>query len=284
MTKRGGTKSYYSNDNKRCCAITHRGRQRCTRQSKNGHNLCGQHISMRSNHMKEHEQLTRSRKSSSSKPSHQLYEYDYYLDEEIEPFDSNASRVVPKIWIGSIDSANDVDFLQQKGLKSIINASGMEPSINSRNMYKKLGVDYYTLSDIKKVPHRSHYRVSKYLGDERFSRGGLTPRKFFKYMHQGCQILNNKNFKFPVLINCHAGINRSGSLIAAYLLTKPRPYTYERTVELLEKANKKRGLDVLTNDDFKRALKYFPIFTGTQSRVSPQLLSRYNHYLKSYER
>jgi len=84
--------------------------------------------------------------------------------------------------------------------------------------------------------------------------------------------------------NCHAGINRSGSLIASYLLTKPKPYGYDKVIDKLVRANKRRNLDVLTNPDFKRALKYFPIFMGTHSRVSPRTMSRYKQFLQSYER
>ena len=96
--------------------------------------------------------------------------------------------------------------------------------------------------------------------------------------------MNSKDFKAPAILNCHAGMNRSASAICAYLMTKKRPYTYDRSVELLKKANSRRNLDVLTNGDFRRALRYFPIYEGTAKNVSPQALSRYKHYLRSYER
>ena len=83
--------------------------------------------------------------------------------------------------------------------------------------------------------------------------------------------------------NCHAGMNRSASAICAYLMTKKNPYTYERAVELLKKANSKRNLDVLTNSDFRRALRFFPIYEGTAKNVSPQMLSKYKRYLRMYE-
>ena len=54
----------------------------------------------------------------------------------------------------------------------------------------------------------------------------------------------------PMLIHCHQGINRAGSVLACYLMCKPRPFSYDRTIQLLESANKKRDLHVLTNKEF----------------------------------
>lgn len=282
---RNNASTFYANNSDRCSEIVQKGGARCKRPVQNGGNLCGLHNNLRKKKITEHNRIIKSRGGEKSRRGKKpIYEYDYYLDDEIEQFDSNASRVVPRIWIGSIDSANDVNYLSGNGIKSVINISGMEPSLKTRDMYRKLGIDYNTLSEIEKVPYKSHYRVSKYLGDEKFSRSGLTPRQFFKFMHKGSKIMNRKNFKFPALVHCHAGMNRSAALIAAYLTTKPRPYSYDRTIELLEKANKRRDLDVLTNNDFRRSLRYFPIFMGTQRNVSPKLLSKYKTYLKSYER
>lgn len=212
-----------------------------------------------------------------------IYDYNYYLDDEIEPFDSNASLVVPNVWIGSIDSAHDADFLRSKGIKSIVNISGMEPTPHAHEMYRKMGVNYNTLSKVELMPNKQIYTVTDYLGDEKFQKTTLTPREFFNYMSRGVQILNQPDFQFPVLIHCFAGMNRSAALIAAYLLTKPHPYSYEKTLELLRRANERRGLHVLTNKDFKRSLKYFPIFMGKEKNIHPITLSRYNQYLKSYE-
>ncbi len=282
-TRRRTASTYYKNDKYRCAAIVNKGKDRCKRDTQKGGNLCTYHNNIRLKQQEEHLKLLKKRGGRSAY-KYPVYEYDYYLDEDVEPFDSNAAKVASGVWIGSIDSANDVNFLKNNGIKSIVNISGMEPSLKTREMYKKCGTNYYTLSEAVKVPYKSHYRVHNYLGDEKFRKGGLTPREFFKYMHKGCKILNSNDCKFPVLINCHAGVNRSGSLIAAYLLTKPnRPYSYERAVELLEKANKKRNLDVLTNNDFRRSLRYFPIFEGTSKNLDPRTIAHYKRFMKSYE-
>lgn len=278
---------FYKNDDKRCAQITSSRRERCKNHVNPGGNYCPYHEKLREKQILEHAKLLKMKGGKVVSPNKAIYDYNYYLDDEdVEPFDSNASLVSahPLIWIGSIDSAHDLNFLKGNGIKSVMNASGMEPTPQARDMYNKLGIDYYTLSEIEKVPYKSHFRVSRYLGDEKFSKSGLTPREFFKFMHKGCQLMNQPSFKFPVLIHCHAGINRSGSLIAAYLMTKPRPYDYDKTVEMLKKANMRRNLDVLTNQDFKRALKYFPIFMGTPDKISPQTMARYKHFLNAYEK
>ena len=196
---------YYAGSPGRCSQITSK-HERCRNDVLPGGNYCQYHENMRNKKIREHAQLIKKRggKSSGSTPEKSIFEYNYYLDDEVEPFESHASLVSskPEIWIGSIDSAHDSNFLREKKIRSIINASGMEPTLNARDMYRKNGVDYYTLSEIEKVPYKSHYRVNKYLGDERFSKNGLTPRQFFKFMHRGCQMMNQPGFKFPVLIHC----------------------------------------------------------------------------------
>lgn len=283
---------YYANNVSQCHWLLSNKKDRCKREVLKGKDLCSIHERIREEEKRRHRNLIHSKRNPIKNPMKKEmskkhggtahYDYDYYLDDNIEPFDSNASMVIPNVWIGSIDSAHDANFLKERGIKSVVNISGMEPTVSARELYKKLGIAYHTLSTIKPVANKPIYTVTEYLGDEKFNKKTLTPRQFFKYMLQGVQILNQPGFQFPVLIHCFAGMNRSAALIAAYLLTKPHPYTYEKTIELLKKANERRGLDVLTNSDFKRSLKYFPIYMG-KIEANPVMLSRYNQYLKSYE-
>lgn len=285
---------YYANENDRCHWLLSNKKDRCKSKVVPKTNLCPYHTKIREEQKKYLEEMLKKKHAAKSALikkvggketalKKKIFDYDYYLDDEIEPFDSNASRVTPKIWIGSIDSAHDPDFLKKMGIKSLINCSGMEPNHQIRDMYNKLGIDYYTLSKVEQLPNKPVYTVTGYLSDQRFTKKEMTPREFFKHLHKGVQIINQPSFKFPALIFCHAGINRSASLIAAYLQTKPKPYTYERTMQLLKNANERRGLDVLTNEDFRHSLKFFPIFMGTKKDVNPSTMSRYKSYLSSYE-
>jgi protein-tyrosine phosphatase len=60
----------------------------------------------------------------------------------------------------------------------------------------------------------------------------------------------------PVLVNCFAGINRSASLVAAYLMAECG-MSFQRARDYLVKANEKRSVAVLTNRDFVKALTHY---------------------------
>ena len=111
--------------------------------------------------------------------------------------------MIKDVWIGSQDSASDIDFLKFAKIKSIINCSGMEPIPEIAKAYKKYGIDYYTLSKIRDG------RVVDFLADERFRIGRFTPEDFYSWMDKGLSFALKA--KKPMQINCHAGINRAGS-------------------------------------------------------------------------
>lgn len=171
------------------------------------------------------------------------------LEHEDKVFDSTFAHVAHGIWIGSIDTTNDPDALKAAGIKSIVNISGWEPRSKTRAMYKKLGISYQTLTTRDRQTGKL-----RYLGDEPIG-GRLSLGEFYRYMDRGVEMV--KNSKAPTLINCFAGINRSASLVAAYLMSVYKmPFSHAR--HYLIEANKKRSIDVLTNRDFVSALSRYP--------------------------
>ena len=158
----------------------------------------------------------------------------------------------------------------------------MEPNEDVAKAYKKHGIDYYTLSKIRDG------RVVDFLGDEKFRIGRFTPEDFYGWMDRGVNFALQA--KKPIQINCHAGVNRAPSVLASYLMTKPRPFTYDRTIELLEAANKKRDYDVLTNREFRQALRHYPTYYnlrkygGKTSKVSRSDIMAYSRYVNQYKR
>ncbi len=203
--RRRGSSMYYENQEGKCHWVLSDRKSRCPKPCLKDKNLCAFHDKLRDKQRDEYNSILKTKGGAASaiaiNPKKLVYDYDYYLDKDIEPFDSCAALVAPKVWIGSIDSANDVNFLKNNGIKCVMNASGMEPSITTREMYRKLGVEYKTLSRVEKLPNKSYYSVTDYLGDEPFSKKGLTPRQFYKYMQKGCKMLNQSS-KGPVLIHC----------------------------------------------------------------------------------
>ena len=165
-------------------------------------------------------------------------------------FDSTFARVYDGIWIGSLDTANDPKALRDAGIKGIVNISGWEPGKKTRDLYrlwKPRSLDYYTTTT------RDSRGSLRYLGDEPIrDRRGLA--EFYDYMDRGVQMVD-KCAK-PCLIHCHAGINRSASLVAAYLMAK-RGMSFNQARALLEEANKKRDISVLTNRDFVNAMNRY---------------------------
>jgi hypothetical protein len=167
-------------------------------------------------------------------------------------FDSNMSRVADHVWIGSLDSANDEKALREACIKCIVNISGWEPYPDTIAMYKRSNIKYCTLT-----------RGSRYLGDQPIGRG-LSLREFYDYMDRGLRMVDQcpkyANGKpCPVLIHCHAGINRGGSLVAAWLMMN-KGMNFEQAYRAVRQANQKRGIPALTNNDFRRALRHYKAY------------------------
>lgn len=162
-------------------------------------------------------------------------------------FDSTFACVYDNIWIGSLDTANDPNALQAAGIKNIVNISGWEPRQKTRDMYRRLGINYHTLT------HRDSTGHLQFLGDEPINtREKLN--KFYHYMDRGVAITNK--LRGPTLVQCHAGVNRSASLIAAFLIAV-KGMSFAQAEHYLKLANSKRKIDVLTNKSFVEAMKLY---------------------------
>lgn len=163
-------------------------------------------------------------------------------------FDSTFACVYDNIWIGSLDTTNDPNALKAAGIKNIVNISGWEPRQKTREMYKRLGINYHTLTT------RDQNGQLQFLGDEPLNTREKLAR-FFRYMDRGVAIMKNLP-RGAIITNCHAGINRSASLIAAYLISV-KGMSFNQAEHLLRAANRKRKIDVLTNKSFVEALKLY---------------------------
>lgn len=161
-------------------------------------------------------------------------------------FDSTFARVHDNIWIGSLDTLHDPKALKAAGIRHIVNISGWEPNNKTRQMYKNIGVSYQTLT------HRDASGKVQFLGDEPVR----NVNNFYWYMDKGVEMAI-KGGREPILINCHAGVNRSASLVAAYLMAV-RGMTFAQANDVLQAANARRRVPCLTNRYFVAALKNYP--------------------------
>jgi len=154
------------------------------------------------------------------------------------------------IWIGSLAGARNVELLKKHKIKTILNASGIEPTPSIMKDYNELGIQYHTFTTYKDGSER-------FFIDSPFNKyPDFTKKDFFRYVIQGAKILKTEisHKNKPVMSQCFAGMNRSAAVIAAYLILVQK-MSYERAYALLRAANKTRGLDVLTNPNFRKALK-----------------------------
>lgn len=131
------------------------------------------------------------------------------------------TEVIPGIYIGSTASTHN-EHLASASIDAIINLSGQCYS-SSRSL------------------------LNIVMNDEPVSLGTLD-RYVRKFTIGVAAIEVAVKQGKRVLIHCAAGINRSATLIAFYLIEQGK--TYQEAVELLAVANKKRGVSLLTNPTF----------------------------------
>lgn len=137
------------------------------------------------------------------------------------------AKVTEGIYIGSLATATSDHYLKSMNIGAIINLSGTDYNTD-------IPVLNIVMDDINVTPYTMDFYMSK------FSHGveAITLAR-----------CNNKN----VLIHCAAGINRSATLIAFYLIDCG--WTFKQAVMALAEANNKRNVPLLTNDSFKYLLQ-----------------------------
>lgn len=178
------------------------------------------------------------------------------------------------VWIGSLASAQHKAFLERYGIKSILNVSGIEPLPHTKKMLKDHRIKYCTFTEIDPVT-----KEEKYMPDAKFD-DEFTKQDFLNYAKKAITFL--KNCPKPVLTNCQAGMNRSAAMIAAYLVCA-RGKSFEKTVHLLEKANKTRGIPALKNMHFRRMIQELDNIKKYRHRKHSSRSSHSSHPHRSHK-
>lgn len=230
----------YKNDETRCAAVTTK-MARCKQTKHMDKNFCKLHL-----------------------------KYADQFQEDSDSFESNTAEVVSGIFLGSLDTTRDPIFLKKYKIKNIVNCSGFEPPKKFEQLYKKLGIRYYTLTTFKYRKDRKTGQMKKkdlYMVDCPFN-SRENPQVFYDYCVKGVAMIRDAKKKGGnILINCFAGINRSSACLCAYMMTRTkRPYTFKQAYKKIVNTNKKRGLDALNNRDFRYALKLFPTYQKLTQR------------------
>lgn len=147
------------------------------------------------------------------------------------------TEVIAGVYIGSLASTTE-DHLSRASIDAIINLSG----ICYKNARSVLNI---VMDDVPVTTDSLHgYALKFAIGVAAIETAVRAGKR--------------------VLVHCAAGINRSATLIAFYLIENG--HSYDRAVELLAAANKKRNVDLLTNPSFRSLLKTHSIMRDTFPR------------------
>lgn len=137
------------------------------------------------------------------------------------------AKVCDGIYIGSLATATSEQCLDNNNIDAIINLSGSDYESN-RPVY------ILTMDDTNVTPHNMDIYLQK------FAKGVEA-------------IVHCRQAGKRVLVHCAAGINRSATLIAFYLIHCG--WTYDQALDALKVANIARRVPLLTNDSFRYLLQ-----------------------------
>jgi len=167
----------------------------------------------------------------------------------------NAGQVNDYLWIASISGAYSSRVWNVVQPKTIINVSSVEPHPSCVHRTLKCDISYFTTSVSMPLPD-AHFDFSTC--DPEKSVGRCTLTKFYAVLDYVRECIEAAKFnnKLPIIVHCHAGINRSAACIAAHLIADCG-YTSEGAIKRLRAVNVKRKTQALTNDDFRDGLKYY---------------------------
>jgi protein-tyrosine phosphatase len=137
--------------------------------------------------------------------------------------------VCDNIYISSLQVACDEEFLLSKNINFIINLSGIKFETN-------LPVIHIFIADKDVTFDLLDTYIDAFTGARRYIKSCID---------------NNLN----VLVNCRAGVNRSATAIAFYLLSSG--LSYNQVIYILLTANNARNVPVLTNPSFRYLIKTY---------------------------
>jgi len=107
---------------------------------------------------------------------------------------ANATEIVPHLWLGDDDSSQSDDFLTTQNIKAIVNATTDVPTTKLNITYLRVPVN-----DSRKA--RDIAIMTIYLPEA------------VQFVH-----MNRDHYHRNVLVHCHAGVQRSATVVAAYLM------------------------------------------------------------------
>lgn len=110
------------------------------------------------------------------------------------PFSNNADQILPNVWLGNLKAAQDPVFLRNAGIQVVFNCTKDAPFHSSiRRRYRIPVDDNLQEQEIRNLELWSYEIVYKMLQEYKQKR--------------------------PLLVHCHAGMQRSPAVVAMFLMT-----------------------------------------------------------------
>jgi len=110
---------------------------------------------------------------------------------------SHANEIIPGLWIGDLYSSQDKDFFKAFGIRCVINATTHIPPAP---FYRQMKISF------KRVPvYDSNEAENLSL--------------MLKHKPSAVSFINGaQKLQHPTLVHCHAGMQRSATIVAFYLM------------------------------------------------------------------
>ncbi len=144
------------------------------------------------------------------------------------PVSNNADQIIPNVWLGNLKAAQDEQFLKNAGIQVVFNATKdapFHPSIRRR--YRIPVDDNLQEEEIRNMELWSYEIVYKLMKEYKEGR--------------------------PILIHCHAGMQRSPAITAMFLMTLYRMGIDQAKAFI----RKKRPIAFFPTANFEKAMRGF---------------------------
>ena len=141
-----------------------------------------------------------------------------------------ADEILPGLWLGNIVASQSGEFLEQKGIKAVFNCTKNIPFYEG---------------------HRSLYRVPV---DDNLENGEIRNMELWSF--EAVYKLRLEHKKGPVLVHCHAGMQRSAAVIAMMLIAVFNKTTDNAILYIRER----RAIAFFPSANFDKAIRGFEAY------------------------
>lgn len=164
----------------------------------------------------------------------------------------SANLILPNLWVGDYKSASDLEFLKNKNITIIINCAD---ELLQKDYHLPSRDDY---PEKDKILRLSYPLVDPIDGDEAYIKSFRENLELIL-----CEIDKQLKLGKNILIHCLAGLNRSATVVASYMITrqiKPNVQDTDDVYELVNFIRERRNGSFVSSCIIKDIL--IPLFNG----------------------